>query len=729
LRSRTLASVLALPLLATACFDDPPIVAPPDQGHPQSAMERGDEFVAVPRTVDAATRSARQQKLVARGAPASRLRSASSDTFYLAIKRSSLEQRWFLSAFLEQYFPGQVSAGAANSMGTRVVSFKVQNDKLFVFDVDDRVHSSGTFDPDRLIEAYPIVRDPAVTGLPGAGKYVIIDPAAGLNRFNAVSDAFTYNSPATRFEIELSFLQNFKGLADGVSYEQVFTGYANQQISDGSIDWNRLQGSGTLSIALRKYREGDHYVEVPPPAQPHYFLGWPRQVPNTNTFVNSASHWNIYPGMKPIEWLISPELAALDATEPYANIDLIGTVKKSIESWNDAFGFPVFTARVANADESFARDDLNYVIFDSSPGPGYAFANWRLNPNNNEILGATVYFGSGWVRADRFADDPPAGAPAAPRAHPVVPGLGWSGIESKPLCVMWDDDTELAAVGGTSQLTAGEKLERYVGQMITHEIGHDLGLRHNFKGSLLPPTSSVMEYSIARDRIAVGGVPQSYDRAAVHYLYGLSPDLPTQPFCTDEHADGASDPDCRRSDFGADPLVDEWQVLYPNVRNEYVVNGSTDPLLLDNLALPLVQYASAGDPARAAHALDILLAGVGAPLDPGLAADPTYAAGADFILRWALPRLAVKDAAGAARVDDQLALVLANQDGARSFTSRRAVIDLLKQRQTVAAYRMLLTGRDQIAADVAGGALSPDDELQARDLLARIDAATSPYFE
>src|SRR5262245_17058369 len=96
---------------------------------------------------------------------------------------------------------------------------------------------------------------------------------------------------------------------------------------------------------------------------------------------------------------------------------------------------------------------------------------------------------------------------------------------------------------------------------------------------------------------------------------------------------------------------------------------------------------------------------------------------------WAPPKLAVQDAAGAARVDEQLALVLANQDGARSFVSRRAVVDLLKQRQTVAAYRMLLTGREQIAADVAGGALSPDDELQARDLLVRIDAAITPYFE
>jgi hypothetical protein len=58
-----------------------------------------------------------------------------NESFYVAIKRSELDKKWFLSAFMKQFHPGAVDYGAARSLGTRVVSFKIQNGKLFVFDV------------------------------------------------------------------------------------------------------------------------------------------------------------------------------------------------------------------------------------------------------------------------------------------------------------------------------------------------------------------------------------------------------------------------------------------------------------------------------------------------------------------------------------------------------------------------------------------------------------------
>src|SRR5437764_4052517 len=144
------------------------------------------------------------------------------ESFYLAINKSELGKKYFLSAYLTQYFPGAVAYGAARSMGTRVVTFRVQNGKLFVFDAADGHKDSNTFDPSLIVDAYPIVTG-VLTGT-NAQNFVVFDPAAGMNQFGALSDAWAWGSSAVKFQIELSYLQRFRKIADGATFEQVFTG-------------------------------------------------------------------------------------------------------------------------------------------------------------------------------------------------------------------------------------------------------------------------------------------------------------------------------------------------------------------------------------------------------------------------------------------------------------------------------------------------------------------------
>ena len=728
-----LATTLALPLVSVAaCGDDPVTDVDPDAPD----LERGDDFVAIPREVSSIEAAARQQKLEEAGAPVSRLRAAPTRSFYLAIKKTALTDRWFLSAFLEQYFPGQVSFGAAMSLGTRVVSFKLQNDKLFVFDADDRHAGSSVFDPDVLVEAYPLVDAPP---LPGAGQYVFIDPAAGLNRFDLLENYMGSNPWPIRFEIELAFLQNFRQIADGATYQQVFTGSADQPIGDDGIEPNAFRGSGTLGIALRRYKEGSHYQEVELPWQEHYFRSEPKLVPNTGVIRQTAAHWDIHPGMQPIEWVISPALATLDATPEYADADLVGAVKRGIESWNQAFGFQVFRARLATSSESFGQDDKNYIIFDPDPSLGYAFANWRTNPNTGEIRGASVYFGGAWVDRAGFEDDPAEGSGNAPVRPASVTkakltGLRWAGVHSEPLCVLHahDDDDHLPSGGGNANLTAGQKLEAYIANMMVHEIGHDLGLRHNFKGTLIEPgSSSVMDYTNFETSIAQAGDPQPYDIDAVRYLYGLSPSLPAQPFCTDDTV--GLDPDCQRFDTGADPFGVHWQPRWELLRDYFLYYGVDASWLeyFGGYAGGVFDYANNGDWTQANRAFDTMIANVGVPIDPALLADPDFfPSGADLVLGEVLRQLGASPSGDiAARVDAQISAVLVNADGIRGFATRRAMVDILKGRQTVEAYGTLLESKAAIEAELALGAMSPVDVALTRDLLARIDRAISPYFD
>src|SRR5205085_2520017 len=140
---------------------------------------------------------------------------------------------------------------------------------------------------------YPIVQDYApFTDLPGADHFVLIDPAAGLSRYTVeFSDNFS-----TRFQTELSFLQNFRRIADGVTYEMVITGYADRPVSQGGN--NVFSASATLGLSLRRYQEGTGFHEfnqtrIRPPLPVYYFLTGPRLIKNTGTSDYVASHWNI----------------------------------------------------------------------------------------------------------------------------------------------------------------------------------------------------------------------------------------------------------------------------------------------------------------------------------------------------------------------------------------------------------------------------------------------------
>lgn len=106
----------------------------------------------------------------------------------------------------------------------------------------------------------------------------------------------------------------------------------------------------------------------------------------------------------------------------------------------------------------------------------------------------------------------------------------------------------------------------YFHEMLSHELGHNLGLRHNFRGNLvsksgpLAPGSvsdSIMEY-LGRDFRYVNDLG-AYDEMAIKYGYlGVAPEK-LGLYCTDEDvADEkhpTSSPECSRDDATSDPFA------------------------------------------------------------------------------------------------------------------------------------------------------------------------------
>src|SRR5262249_44644900 len=267
---------------------------------------------------------------------------------------------------------------------------------------------------------------------------------------------------------------------------------------------------------------------------------------------------------------------------------------------------------------------------------------------------------------------------------------------------------------------------------------------HNFKGSLVPPSSSVMDYLIDDDG-ALRSTPGAYDVAAIKYLYNLSQAYPnTAPFCNDSGV--TQDPDCALFDFGADPMHELWGKYYAHYVDLFVFQYGFPPDFLDWFGLTdgLLTYARAGaSEAQAVDAVKIALDRGAAPVDPrSTSSDPNFGPSADALAIYVLKRLwtdPMEKRQSYIANDpfypgvyqsslDQLKLIVKNADAVRSYESRRASVDILKKFQTLDAYQALVDARGLLQAQLASGQIAASDVLSANDLLARINAATNPYF-
>lgn len=160
-----LSTIVAVGALVGCASDSPEISS--------DVLAGEDLLVPIPRELD--DEAAMKRSEIA-GKSELRHGNSQSTSFYLAVRRSALEQKWFWSVYLKELQPYGPSP---RTLGTKVVRFRIQNDKLFVFDADDRRATSDVFHPDLIIDAFPIVDDVPFHSLPGSGNYVLIDPGAG----------------------------------------------------------------------------------------------------------------------------------------------------------------------------------------------------------------------------------------------------------------------------------------------------------------------------------------------------------------------------------------------------------------------------------------------------------------------------------------------------------------------------------------------------------------------
>lgn len=237
-------------------------------------------------------------------------------------------------------------------------------------------------------------------------------------------------------------------------------------------------------------------------------------------------------------------------------------VKEGIEGWNKAFEAAGFKSAVVarqaptpEEDPDWSAEDIRYstVRWTAAHAMGYAIGPSQTDPRTGELLNADVLISStfvtSWLYDWQDMADPNAMLERFTRAQELRELLPRD--QADRLCIAelgkaHQLGVQYALLLGNGVLPAGSPMsEEYLGDairdLVLHEVGHTLGLRHNFKASSGIPydrlndeaftsrhglTLSVMDYgpvNVALDPAKQGHYWNkevgSYDVWAIEYAY------------------------------------------------------------------------------------------------------------------------------------------------------------------------------------------------------------------
>ena len=501
-----------------------------------------------------------------------------ADQFMVGIPKSAFGKDYLFSASL---IPQGQSPTSHGLMG-KVVRFELFPDAVDMYESTKGLVVTEDLPARRLLASFPIVRS--------ENDRVIVDFNKGMRR--VFTQPWTDGSP-------LDFTSHDNVLEVPVSRVFEAKTEGSQLIVRQSVQMRSREQDADMEARY----EARYFIA---PYEPGSFTG---KEPSS---VDSrfAKFFETEGRLEPVTGRVSSRVARFDLKQPivfYYSVntpaEYVDAVKDGILYWNLAFGREVVQAK--KAPEGVTAPDAAHNVVQWVPwdNAGFAYADVLADPLSGEAEHGQAYITtaftfSGKARARMLLRT--LEEAAEPKKDDKKGRLGVPFLRGGMSCDMDERVFARQMAYGLQEVLASDELtdaavlraaQDYLRVVVAHEVGHILGLRHNFAGSLAATlsrkdldawfkayitgqsldaytnklsTSSMMEYSAFKPCLFVGWrmrtlkEPLPHDRAAIGWGYFDSPEARTNKllFATDD--DTARYGDVRTFDYGPEPVVNAY---------------------------------------------------------------------------------------------------------------------------------------------------------------------------